>query len=133
MHRQLCEAGPRQLVDHINRDTLDNRRENLRIANKSENAINSRKRPSVYSQYRGVSWCKKMRRWIATIRRDGTTKHLGLFLTDHDAARAYNAAALSLHGAFAVFNSIEGLTHEECLVAPVRRSLRGYVAIPPSD
>lgn len=93
------------LVDHINHDGLDNRRSNLRPATTKQNVRNSRSRPGS-SQYKGVDLFRGVK-WRATIRVDGKKKHLGLFVDEKDAARAYNKAALELFGEFACLNSEE--------------------------
>lgn len=105
MHRQILGAPPGVIVDHANRNTLDNRKLNLRFATTHQNMCN---RIAVRSRfgYRGV----KQRRsghgkWEARISLlDGTRRHLGSFETAEDAARAYDEAAKRAHGEFAVLN-----------------------------
>ena len=91
-------------VDHFNHNGLDNQRENLRAATDTENQGNKRHKLSGSSQYKGVSWSKQKKRWVAQIRRDGKVRSLGLFDFEVDAARAYDAAARPLFGAFACLN-----------------------------
>ena len=85
-------------VDHANRLKDDNRIANLREATKSQNGAN--KRPAA-DGLKGASWCKRARKWRASIRKDRKQFHLGLFDTAEDAHRAYISAARSLHGEFA--------------------------------
>lgn len=68
MHRFIMglELGDTRTVDHINHDTLDNRRSNLRIATHAQNCIN-RKNNRVKSGCRGVSFCNRDKAWIASI------------------------------------------------------------------
>ena len=97
-------------VDHINRDCLDNRRENLREATKAQNAYNSPGPQRGTSRFKGVSWFphdKRRRRWRAVIVKDGKQHHLGYFKTEEDAAQAWNEAARKLHGEFAWQNPFE--------------------------
>jgi hypothetical protein len=96
-------------VDHINMDTLDNRRGNLRHANWSHNAANRTKITewrgrTCTSKYKGVSWHKKNQRWVAYIKRDQKRIYLGSFGDQIEAANAYNRAATGLFGEFARLN-----------------------------
>jgi len=68
-----------KLIDHINQDPSDNRIENLRIADKSLNAINTGLPSHNTSGYKGVWFCNTKKRWIATIERNGIRKKLGQF------------------------------------------------------
>jgi len=108
LHRFLLglEFGNKLQADHINKNTLDNRLENLRIATSAENCRNRRKRRDNTSGYIGVSWHKRECKWRTQIKTDGIMKHIGYFRNKHDAARAYNEAALKYHGEFAELNEI---------------------------
>lgn len=92
-----------EIVDHIDRDGLNNRRENLRLATRSENGRNQKCRSDNTSGYKGVHWHKGTRKWIAQIRLNGKAKHLGLFKTPEEAHVAYQEAAKELFGEFARF------------------------------
>ena len=92
------------IVDHINRDRLDNRKINLRAATKSQNAMNASKPKHNTSGFKGVSWCKLTKKWKAGIKANGRSKTLGYFVDILDAAKAHDAAALELFGDFAVLN-----------------------------
>jgi hypothetical protein len=109
LHRLIAGAGEGERVDHINRDKLDNRTVNLRIATASQNGANrgpDRRRLGTSSRHKGVFWAKQKKRWVANIHIDGKTKYLGYFLDEDDAARAYNAAALAQWGEFARLNEV---------------------------
>lgn len=113
LHRLLLGLGkddPRQ-ADHRDRDGLNNSRENLRIATRHQNARNRRK-PShgETSRYKGVHWRVAWRDksvWVATIMVLGKNAHLGCFLTEREAAEAYNRAATLHHGEFASLNTFD--------------------------
>lgn len=95
------------LVDHEDRDTLNNQRENLRIATYSQNVANqSARSSSTYSHYKGVSFCKRERRWLFVIRTK-TFRYGEYCKTEREAALAYNAWALRLHGEFALLNEVD--------------------------
>ena len=102
LHRYLL-GEPLEDVDHINRDCLDNRRENLRKATHQQNTMNSPSRKGS-SRFKGVSWDRRRNCWIACIRDNYRTVHLGGFAVEEDAARAYDEAARRLHGEFARVN-----------------------------
>jgi hypothetical protein len=94
-------------VDHWNRDTLDDRRSNLRICLRGQNNTNSRKRSrpaGTSSRFKGVSWRKQKGRWVAKIRKNDSHYFLGYFDSEEDAARAYDAAARRIFGEFARTN-----------------------------
>lgn len=86
-------------VDHRDRDGLNNRRENLRVATRSQNNQNRRKQRG---EYKGVHPHGK--RWRAIIQANGERKHIGTFDTPELAARAYDDEARKLHGEFACLN-----------------------------
>ena len=102
---QLTASRP--YVDHKNGDVFDNRRSNLRPASHADNSRNadtSRAAPNPYG-YRGV-FQSPNGKWHARISVDRRRIHLGTFDSPHDAARAYNAAAIKYHGEFARLNDI---------------------------
>ena len=104
MHRFIMGEPAGKLVDHHNSNKLDNRRTNLRIASHSENNCNRPKKKGTSSQYIGSHLNKKTGRWIAQIRINGKSTHLGSFANEIDAARAYDEAARKYHGEFARLN-----------------------------
>lgn len=91
-------------VDHINGHELDCRRSNLRSATKSENMRNRGAPANNTSGFKGVIFHKQSGLWWARIAVDGKDKSLRMHATAEDAARAYDAAARELHGAFAYLN-----------------------------
>ena len=87
--------------DHKNRNTLDNRRENLRPATPSNNAQNRTKQKNNTSGIIGISWNKRQQQWVARIGVNGTKKNLGSFANKTDAIRARLKAEKEYHGEFA--------------------------------
>jgi hypothetical protein len=87
-------------VDHVNRDGLDNRWNNLRVATSSENACNKRRYKNNKSGYKGVAFRKDAGRWCAYVNVNGKRTYLGLFLSAEGAAVARERAATKLHGRF---------------------------------
>jgi HNH endonuclease len=102
MHRFILDAPPNMHVDHINGNGLDNRKENLRLATHIQNAQNQRLPRNNTSGFKGVG--RKYDRWEARIVANRKRVYIGLFNTKEEAARAYDAAAMLLHGEFARFN-----------------------------
>ena len=77
-------------VDHINRDKGDNRLENLEYVTHRENcARRCLAKKSNSSKYTGVSWFKHINKWGACIYLNGKSRHLGVFLREEDASKAY--------------------------------------------
>lgn len=102
MHRVVLGISS-GIADHINGDGLDNRRANLRVATRSQNCANQRKRRASAVGLKGVTVSKnrKNRRFQAQIRHDGSNHHLGYFATAQEAHRAYCHAAEQAFGPFA--------------------------------
>lgn len=86
LHREITNCPPGMVVDHMNGDSLDNRRENLRVVTQSENMrnIGTQQRPGL-SGIRGVYLDKARGKWRATIRIDGRNKSFGLYKTKEEA------------------------------------------------
>ena len=91
-------------ADHINGYGLDNRRENLRDATRSQNGYNVSIRRDGSSGFKGVSPCKQTGRWQVRISANGRNRHIGRYRTAEEAAHAYDDAARDLHGEFARLN-----------------------------
>lgn len=90
-------------IDHIDHNPANNRIENLRLTTKAQNQWNQRVRTGS-SQFKGVIWNKRDRRWQAQIKYAGVHQSLGYFTDETQAARAYDRAARALMGEFAHVN-----------------------------
>lgn len=89
-------------VDHKNSNTLDNRKENLRLATDSQNGGNSRIAKNNSSGFKGVHYQSKgKRRWIASLTNNKKFMYLGCFYSAIEAAKAYDLKAKELFGEFA--------------------------------
>ena len=90
-----------RLVDHVNRNKLDNRKENLRIVDRTLNNGNRNKFKSNKSGYKGVHYIgqdQRQRRWIATITHNSKLITIGSYLTAEEAYKAYCDKAMELRG-----------------------------------
>jgi len=105
MAKAVMAPVPRGLcVDHINHDTLDNRRQNLRIATRAQNQHNKRINKNNTSGYKGVSWSARLNKWQAGIRFKNKNIHIGYYYDPEFAARKYDEKARQLFGEFAFLN-----------------------------
>ncbi len=104
MHRVVMNAPAGTIVDHKDRDGLNNTKRNLRFATISQNNCNARRRKKCSSKYRGVCRYNQLNKWQALISYNHEKIHLGYFDSEEDAARAYDEAAKIYHGEFATLN-----------------------------
>lgn len=107
MHTHLKGKPPNGFViDHINRNKLDNRRSNLEFRTFSQNAQNKTKAINTTSSYYGVHWRKEKKKWVASISYQKESQNLGSFDSEIDAAKKYDTAAFVLHGKNAQTNNL---------------------------
>lgn len=103
LHKEIMGATAGQIVDHRDRNHLNCSRENLRVATKSQNAMNARApNRRRKSRFKGVFWVKKARLWYVKTARK-------CFSDEIEAARAYDSAIVGERGEFAVTNAQLGL------------------------
>jgi hypothetical protein len=110
MHRELMGVtDPKTHVDHEDHWGINNQRCNLRVCSGTQNNGNQRKQSAKTSKFKGVHWVsdtsrKRNKRWRAQLKIMSRCVHLGTFLTQEEAARAYDAAAITYFGEFALTN-----------------------------
>lgn len=96
--------GKNVMLDHINRDPLDNRRCNLRETDKRYNAANMWRSSQNTSGYKGVTWNKRNKNWVVGIKLNGKGMFLGAYDDKLEAARVYDTKAKELFGQYALTN-----------------------------
>lgn len=101
MHQDVLGAKAGYVIDHRDRDGLNNTRRNLRYATRAQNRANSTRIKSATSssRFKGVTLIPA--RWVARIKVDGKSTKLGTFRTEEEAGEAYAAAARRLYPEFA--------------------------------
>ncbi len=105
MHHELIDVADGLLIDHVNQDSMDNRRANLRGATRAQNIRNRKKfSNSSGSKYKGIYRYKDKNRWVARIMFEKKRIHLGTFCDEIEAAKAYDRAAIKYHREFASLN-----------------------------
>jgi len=91
-------------VDHEDRDGLNDQRYNLRPCTRSQNGGNRKRNKNGSSNFKGVGWHIRIKKWAARIGFNSKRIHIGFFNSEEDAARAYDEAAKKYHGEFARLN-----------------------------
>lgn len=112
MHREIINTPKDMITDHINRDKLDNRSDNLRVCNHKQNNSNTKLFSTNTSGYRGVSWNKETKTWRVYVSHNNKNYYLGSFKNKHIAAEAWNKEAKKLKGEFVKLNNIINKTRE---------------------
>lgn len=100
LHRMIVNCPDGMQVDHINGNTLDNRKCNLRVVTNQQNSINSCKPSNNTSGYKGVYLDKQRRKWVANIKVDYKTIYLGRFDNINDAIKAREEAEIKYFGEY---------------------------------
>lgn len=107
MHRIIMKNTDINFItDHINGNTLDNRKCNLRLCNKQQNSWNRKIHKNNSSGYKGVIFIKSLNKYKSLIIYNKKLYYLGVFYDKKDAAKAYNKAAIKFFGEFAKLNEI---------------------------
>lgn len=106
MHRIINKTSSNLHTDHIDGNTLNNQRNNLRSCNRFENMQNRKLNRNNASGYKGVCWHKIGKKWVAQIFLKRKAIYLGYFKDKKEAALAYNEAAKKYFGKFSRLNKI---------------------------
>ena len=101
MHHEILQPPEGMYVDHIDRNKLNNTRDNLRTCTRTQNQANKCKRKDNTSGMKGVSWHKESRKWRATMTVDRKHVNVGYFRSKEDAYNAYIKKSKELYGEFA--------------------------------
>jgi len=102
--RLVTGARPKQIVDHIDGNTFDNRRQNLRLVTKAQNCMNSAPRPGGASKYKNVVWCKNTGKWRSRAKVNRRVINGKRFVSEIDAARHADKMAREHYGEYARLN-----------------------------
>ena len=101
LHRYIMdEHNPTVFIDHINGNTLDNRKSNLRRVNSAQNSQNHKKLKTNTSGTTGVYWHKNKNKWESCISVDGKNVYLGLFDSKEEAIEARKEAEEKYYGEY---------------------------------
>ena len=110
MHNMIVPPPKGLMIDHANQNGLDNRKTNLRFATRAQNMQNRRKfKTGCTSKYKGVihrNYHNRRKLWNGYINVNRRRIHLGCFLTELEAARAYDEAARKYHKEYACLNNV---------------------------
>lgn len=101
MHRMLVNCKDGDIIDHRNRNRVDNRRCNLRVATRQLNGMNRGANKNSRTGVKGVGFDTRSKRYIARMVVDGMSIHLGTFRTQEEAQKARQTAEERCFGEFA--------------------------------
>jgi hypothetical protein len=104
LHRLVFGECSGKMIDHINGNPLDNRKQNLRAVTRAENQQNSKLYKSNTTGRKGVIWHVAARKYNARIQVNGKRINLGYFDTAEEASTAYESASKKYHGQYARTN-----------------------------
>lgn len=107
LHRFIMNPPKEMYIDHINHNTLDNRKKNLRVVTRQQNAFNMRPQKDKTSKYKGVCWSKRHNKYSAQIKHNKVKIHIGYFDCEYEASIARDLKALELQRDFAYLNHPE--------------------------
>lgn len=101
LHRIIAKTPEDMVTDHINGNKLDNRKVNLRVCTKSQNAINAKLRVDNKTGHKGVHFDKQRKKYMAYLTVNKQRIQLGRYSSMEEAVTAYRKASAEMHGEFA--------------------------------
>jgi hypothetical protein len=105
MHKVVCPVPAGMIVDHINRNSLDNRKVNLRAATQKQNVWNRKFiRKGGKTRYNGIRWDKNREKWQVRLVVNGRRESFGYYADEIEAAKAYDQVAKKYRGEYAFLN-----------------------------
>jgi len=107
MHNLIAGTPKGMHTDHIDGNTLNNCKENLRIVTCSQNFQNKKGDRGTASRFKGVSWRKSSKKWSVRIKVGDKNLYIGTYENEITAARMYDKAALKHYGKYARLNFSE--------------------------
>lgn len=106
LHRTIMNCPKGKQVEHINGNSLDNRKENLRFSTQHQNSMNKGISKNNTSGFKGVCWNKRKNRWMVRLGFNYKELFLGYFDDLEEAVKIYNQNAIKYFGEFARLNII---------------------------
>jgi len=107
MHREVLRAPKDLLIDHVDGNSLNNRKNNLRLCTYAQNAHNRQPKSASRSKYKGLSWHRRNKKWEVSIIKSARKIFVGSFDNETEAAVAYDRKAEQLFGEFAYLNFLQ--------------------------
>jgi len=105
MHRVICPAPKEMVVDHINRNPLDNRKVNLRVATPMQNTWNRKfRKKGGRSRYNGIQWHESVKKWQVLVMNNGRSRSYGYYADEVEAAKVYDEVVAKHRGEYACLN-----------------------------
>lgn len=100
MHREIAKPGDDKVIDHINGNTLDNRRGNLRMCTRSQNQWNKSLHTKSFTGMKNIHWKKEKKRYVVRFQKFDKKIEFGYFKDLQQAVKVRNEAALRVHEGF---------------------------------
>lgn len=104
IHQLLLQVWPGFEVDHIDGDRFNNRQYNFRLVTRTQNNGNRKKSLGLSSRFKGVTWRKDTKKWQSQINFEHNHYTLGSFISEIEAAQAYDEKARELFGEYGRYN-----------------------------